>query len=193
MKPSKAAVFLDRDGVLIEDSPNYITRVDKVMLLPGVAEATRKLNDAGFKVVVVTNQSAVARGLVTEAGVEDIHTYLRRVLAQVAGARIDKIYFCPFHPDGTVPQYARPSNRRKPQPGMLLGAARDLGIKLHRSYLVGDKESDMIAARKAGCKAIAVLTGPDATNFGNWSVGRPDFVAADLPEAVAWILNEHRG
>ncbi len=193
MKHSVAAVFLDRDGVLIEDSPNYITRVDQVRLLPGAAESTRKLNDAGFKVVVVSNQSAVARGLVTEEGVENIHTYLRRILAQVAGARIDKIYYCPFHPDATVPQYARPSDRRKPQPGMLLDAARDLSINLHRSYLVGDRESDMIAARKAGCKAVAVLTGPDTTNLGNWSGGRPDFVAADLTEAVGWILSKHRG
>jgi D-glycero-D-manno-heptose 1,7-bisphosphate phosphatase len=192
MKLSKAAVFFDRDGVLIEDSPNYITRVDQVRLLPGAAEATRNLNDAGFIVVVVTNQSAVARGLVAEEGVENIHAYLRELLAQATGARIDKIYYCPFHPDGTLPQYARPSNRRKPQPGMLLDAARELGIKLHRSYLVGDKESDMIAAKRAGCKAIAVLAGPDATNPGNWSVGHPDLVAADLSEAAAWILSQHR-
>ncbi len=188
MKPSKAAVFLDRDGVLIEDSPDYITRVEQVRLLPGAAEATRKLNDAGFKVVVVTNQSAVARGLVTEEGVENIHNYLRRLLSDVAGARIDKIYYCPFHPEGSVKQYAAPSNRRKPEPGMLLDAARDVGIDLHRSYLVGDRESDMIAAKQAGCKAIAVLTGPDAGNWRSWLHGPPDFVARDLPEAVQWIL-----
>ncbi len=168
------AVFLDRDGVLIEDSPNYITRVDQVRLLPGAAEATRELNDVGFKVVVVTNQSAVARGLVTEEGVENIHAYLRRLLAQESGARIDKIYYCPFHPDGTVPQYAKPSDRRKPRPGMLLDAARDLGIDLRRSYLVGDRESDMIAAKEAGCRAIAVLTGLEwrisAYTFGVFGV-----------------------
>lgn len=193
MNALKAAVFLDRDGVLIEDSPSYITRLDQVRLLPGAAEATRKLNNAGFKVVVVSNQSAVARGLVSEEGVEKIHTHLRRLLADAAGARIDRIYYCPFHPDGTVPQYAKPSNRRKPQPGMLLDAARDLGIKLNCSYLVGDKESDMIAARKAGCKAIAVLTGPNKTNPGKWRVGRPHYVAASLLEAVGRILFEHRG
>jgi D-glycero-D-manno-heptose 1,7-bisphosphate phosphatase len=192
MKAQKAAVFLDRDGVLIEDSPNYITRVDQVILLPGVAEATRKLTDAGFTVVVVTNQAAVARGLVTEEGVETIHAHLQQLLAQAAGARIDKIYYCPFHPEGTVRRYARASDRRKPAPGMLLDAARDLGIRLYRSYLVGDKESDMIAAKEVSCKAIAVLTGPDATNVANWDVGRPDFVAADLPEAVDWILRKNR-
>jgi len=191
MKPSKAGVFLDRDGVLIEDSPNYITQVDQVRLLPGAAEAIRKLNDAGFKVVVVTNQSGVARGLVTEAGVKRIHAHLRRLLKQVAGARIDKIYYCPFHPEGSVPRYAKPSNRRKPQPGMLLDAARDLGIDLHNSYLVGDKESDMIAAKNAGCRAIAVLTGPDTDNWRNWLHGPPDSVARDLSEAVQWILRSH--
>jgi D-glycero-D-manno-heptose 1,7-bisphosphate phosphatase len=141
-------------------------------------------------VIVVTNEAAVARGLMTENGVEKIHPHLRRLLRQVAGARIDKIYYCAFHRDGTVPRCARPSNRRKPNPGMLLDAARDLGINLQHSCLVGDKESDMIAAKHGGCKAIAVLTGPDATEVESWSVGGPDFVAGDLPEAVRWILNE---
>jgi D-glycero-D-manno-heptose 1,7-bisphosphate phosphatase len=186
------AVFLDRDGVLIEDTRiynAYLTQPDQVRLLPGAAEAVRKLNQAGLLVVVVTNQAAIARGIITEDELYSIHTRMSELLQHQAAARLDKIYICPYHPDGVVARYARPSDCRKPEPGMLLQAAQELNLHLPRCFLVGDQQSDMLAARKVRCKAIAVATEPFGAKWRSWTEGIPDFVAADLPDAVAWILD----
>jgi D-glycero-D-manno-heptose 1,7-bisphosphate phosphatase len=187
----KIAVFLDRDGVLIEDARIYnvyLTHPDQVRLLPGAAEAVRKLNDAGLLVVVVTNQAALARGIITEEELRSIHTRMSDLLQKQAAAHLDKIYICPYHPDGVVARYARHSDCRKPEPGMLLQAARDLNLHLPQCFLVGDQESDMIAAKRVHCKAIAVTTEPYGTKWRSWTEGKPDFVAADLPASVVWIL-----
>src|SRR6266496_604614 len=119
------AVFLDRDGVLIQDSAAYITHSSQVQLLPGVVHAVRRLNEASIPVVVCTNQGAVARGLITEADLREIHATLEGLLAASGGAKLDRIYYCPFHPDGTVEKYRKTSYWRKPSPGMLETAARE--------------------------------------------------------------------
>jgi D-glycero-D-manno-heptose 1,7-bisphosphate phosphatase len=185
------AVFLDRDGVIIEDSPAHIRHVDEVRLLPSSAEAIRLLNDANFSVVVVTNQAAVAKGLITEAELALMNQRVLDLLAEVACARIDRVYYCPDHPDGVIPQYTRKSFLRKPEPGMLLQAARDLDLDLSTCYMVGDAETDIIAARRAGVCPILVLTGFRSHEYRSWSQdGKPDYVATDLIHAVRWILSD---
>ena len=148
------AVFLDRDNTVIED-PGYISDPKVVKLLPGVELALKSLSQCGYKLVVVTNQSGIARGLLTEQTLEMIHSELRRQLSD-RGAHLDGIYYCPFHPEGTIEQYTRESDLRKPQPGMLLLAAKELDIDLSQSWMVGDSARDIEAGQRAGCKTIRV-------------------------------------
>lgn len=120
MNLGNIAVFLDRDGVIVEEAPSYGTYLlhpDQVRLLPGVAAAVRKLNDAHLPVIVVTNQSAIARGLITEEGLHLVHARMPELLRAEAGAWLDKIYYCPYHPDGIIPHYSHSSDSRKPSPG----------------------------------------------------------------------------
>ena len=153
---SRRAVFLDRDKTIIAD-PGYINDPDQVELLPGAAEGIRKLNDAGYLVIVASNQSAVARGIVTEERLSEIHDRLRESLGE-QGARLDAIYYCPYlnGPQATVEQYRRASDLRKPRPGMLLLASRDLDISLSESWMVGDSSRDVVAGRDAGCRTIYI-------------------------------------
>ncbi len=146
---TRPCVFLDRDGVLNHDG-GYIFRIEDLHWIDGAREAVRRLNDAGWLVVVVSNQSGVARGLYTEADVRAFHAEMSRQLAE-AGAHIDAFYFCPFHSDATMEAY-RVSDHpdRKPNPGMILKAFAQLPIDRERSLLIGDKESDMTAASAAG-------------------------------------------
>ncbi len=148
------AVFLDRDNTLIED-PGYLNDASKVKLLPGVELALKSMAQAGYRLVVVTNQSAIARGLLTEAGLEQIHAELRRQLAE-KGAHLDAIYYCPYHPEGTVEGFALDSDLRKPKPGMLLQAADELDLDLRQSWMVGDSPRDVEAGQRAGCRTIRV-------------------------------------
>jgi len=145
-------VFLDRDNTIIED-PGYLTDPAAVKLLPGVDLALKSLAQAGFKLVMVTNQSAIARGLLTEEGLERVHDEMTRQLAD-RGTGLDAIYYCPYHPEGTVEEYARESQDRKPQPGMLLRAASELDIDLTASWMVGDTPRDVEAGHRAGCRTI---------------------------------------
>lgn len=147
--PLRSAAFLDRDGVLIEDV-GYPHRDDQLHLMPGAAEAVRRLNDAGYVVVIVTNQSGVARGYFTEERMHAFNALLVDRLAQ-AGARIDAVYACPFHSEGSVARYLHPDHPdRKPKPGMLLRAIADHGLDPASSLMIGDQPSDMEAARRAG-------------------------------------------
>lgn len=195
-KPSlkgKVAVFLDRDGVLVEERGlygEYLTHADMLRLLPGAAQAVRRLNDAGLPVMVVTNQSVVARGLISEKELHFIHGEMQKMLLEAAGARLDRIYHCPFHPEGTVTPYVRHSDSRKPGAGMLRAAAEDFGLDLTRCYMVGDQESDILAAQKVGCKAIAISTGPYGSQWNSWGQARPDHATKDLASAAAWILDD---
>ncbi len=180
-------VFLDRDRTIIED-PGYLTDPDAVKLLPGVELALRSLGQAGFKLVVVTNQSAIARGLLTEDGLEQIHDEMRRQLSE-RGVELDAIYYCPYHPDGTVEEYTRVSADSKPSPGMLLRASKDLRIDLTASWMVGDSPRDIEAGQRAGCRTVRVRLKGDGGPEQDEDV-QADFTVRNLIDAARVILRE---
>ncbi|MCU0704236.1 MAG: HAD family hydrolase [Fimbriiglobus sp.] len=183
------AVFLDRDGVLIVEA-EYLADPAGVQLIPGAAAAVRRLNDAGRPVVVVTNQSGVARGYFPESRVVEIHHRISELLLAEAGARIDRFDYSPFHPTEGVGEYRRDSDCRKPKPGMLLRSAATLGLDLAASWMVGDRWSDLEAGATAGCQTILVRTGYGAA----CDVVAPDeslrlaAVVPSIAEAVGVIL-----
>jgi D-glycero-D-manno-heptose 1,7-bisphosphate phosphatase len=182
MKQSRA-VFLDRDGT-INAEQGYLYRVEDCRFLPGVKEAVKRLNGAGFLVVVVTNQSGIARGYYSEADLEKLHQYMENEFA-ASGARIDGWYYCPHHPD--FPADSEVCDCRKPLPGMLLAAAEELGIDLSSSWMVGDKSADVEAGIAAGCRPILVRTGYGAAETALIPEGVP--AVDDLLTAVDLILN----
>jgi D-glycero-D-manno-heptose 1,7-bisphosphate phosphatase len=153
----KPAVFLDRDGTLIEER-GYLDRLDLMALIPGAPAALTRLQGAGFALVLVTNQAGVARGFFDEAFVRQAHEHLATLLA-CDGIALDGYYYCPHHPDGIVDPYRRVCRCRKPAPGMVEQAARDLQLDVARSYVVGDKWIDVELARNAGARGILVRTG----------------------------------
>jgi D-glycero-D-manno-heptose 1,7-bisphosphate phosphatase len=185
---SISAIFLDRDGTINEDI-GYVSRPEELVLYPWAAEAIRIINDSGAKAIVVTNQSGVARGIYTEETLEAIH---RRLIEELAaeGARIDAVYYCPHHPEYGDRRYRMECRCRKPGPGMLDRAAREHGIDLARSYVIGDKASDIRLAAGAGARGVLVLTGygaETAAHPGVWPC-EPEFVADNLLEAVDRIV-----
>lgn len=177
---SNKAVFLDRDGTIARDV-NYCSRVEDFELLPTVPQAIRLLNEKGFKVVMITNQSGIARGYFTEDMLAQIHQKMRRELAK-HGAEVDSIYYCPHHPDEKC-------GCRKPQTALFQQAARDLGIDLACSYVVGDTEMDIKAGKAIGATTVLVTTGP---NGGKDVNSHPDFIAPTLLETANWIIHGHR-
>lgn len=187
----KRAVFLDRDGNVCEDV-GYLDDASNLKLYAYAAPAIRRLNEAKMLTILVTNQSGVARGHFDEAMVTEVHERLERELA-VGGARLDGIYFCPHHPTIGAPPYRFVCDCRKPAPGMLRQAASDHDIDLARSYVVGDKHSDVQLAHNAGATAVLVRTG---YGRGEWEYHRaswprlPEHVADTLEDAVAWILDD---
>jgi D-glycero-D-manno-heptose 1,7-bisphosphate phosphatase len=140
----RPAAFLDRDGVLNVDT-GYVYRIDQLEWVTDATEAVRLLNETGLIVIVVTNQSGVARGLYDEAAVHQLHAYMQDVL-QAKGAHVDAFYYCPHHPDGTIKEFAVDCQCRKPGTGMLEQAAREWPIDFSRSFLIGDRDADMAAA-----------------------------------------------
>jgi D-glycero-D-manno-heptose 1,7-bisphosphate phosphatase len=182
------AVFLDRDGVLVDET-GYLTRVSDLRLIPGAGSAVKQLHALGFPVVVVTNQSAVARGMVSMAGLEQIHDALREQLER-EGGRIDGLYLCPHHPEAPLAEWRQTCDCRKPRPGMLVRAASDLHLALDaRSVLVGDQPTDLECARQAGISALLVRTGKGAETARALSqeegvIGICDSIA-DVPEVLA--------
>ena len=179
----RPAVFFDRDGTLVEDIP-YLSDPAKLRLLPATAPALRRLREAGRACVLVTNQSGVGRGLITARQLHEIHAALGRQL-QAAGAAFDGIYYCP-HAPSSDDRTAIEHPDRKPGPGMLQRAARDLGLDLARSWMIGDQLSDMLAGRNAGCRGgILVRTGHDlapalAVLGADWPVADDVLAAVDL-------------
>jgi len=181
------AVFLDRDHTIIED-PGYLTEPSAVRLLPGVDLALQSLAQEGFRLVVVTNQSAIARGLLTAEGLERIHAEMGRQLAD-RGVTLDGIYHCPYHPEGTVEPYDQESDDRKPSPGMLLRAAEDLGLDLANSWMVGDSPRDIEAGQRAGCRTIRVRRPSEEPAEEDEDV-QADFTVRNLVEASRMIFRE---
>ena len=178
------AVFLDRDGTIAEDV-HYCRRVEDFELFPTVPEAIKLLNDNGFKVVVVTNQSGIARGYFTEETLAQIHQKMKDELAK-HGAHVDGIYYCPHHPDDGC-------DCRKPGTALFRKAALDLDIDTKTSYVVGDMQMDIDAGKALGCRTILVTTGPQSPNSGpgtlNSELQPPDYVARTLLEAARWIVD----
>lgn len=184
------AVFLDRDGTLIRDR-HYLGDPGGVEWFPGVFDALHRLHEAGFELVVVTNQSGVARGLIEERDVENVHDRIRRDLRD-HGVPLGGIYYCPYLSGAPRPKYRRDSVLRKPAPGMIHRAADELGLDPSTSYMVGDKPSDVEAGRRADCSTVLVLTGKGEGSLEDWEsdVPRPDAVRDDLPAAADWILRD---
>lgn len=175
-------MFLDRDGTICEQV-GYLNHVSRFRILPRVAESIRRLNEVGMPVIVVTNQSGVGRGYFPESLVQSVHELMTQQLA-TASAHLDAIYYCPHSPNENC-------NCRKPNTGMLDRAAREHAIDLGQSTVVGDHHGDIALAYRAGARSVLVRTGYGEGeylwNAGNWPV-QPDFVAADLADAVHWIL-----
>ena len=182
-----AAVFLDRDGTVIEEV-GYLDRPERVALFPWTIDAIRSLNRAGLRVVIVTNQSGVARGYFTEATVEQVHRRVSELLA-VGGASVDAYYYCPHHRDGKVAEYAIECDCRKPGRGLVDRAIREFGVDGAQSFTIGDRWVDVALARNIGSRGVLVRTGYGADE----EHCPPDGLAADavlnnLVEAVSWIL-----
>ena len=185
----KPAVFLDRDGTMIEDV-GYLDAIARVAFYPWTIDSIRAMNRAGLAVVVVTNQSGIARGILDEALVEATHQHLTAML-EAGGACVDGYYYCPHHPRGTVAPFARECDCRKPARGLIDRASGDLGIDPARSFVVGDKWSDVQLGRAVGARAILVRTGGGAVEERNPLPGvSADTIVDNLAAAASWILRE---
>jgi D-glycero-D-manno-heptose 1,7-bisphosphate phosphatase len=184
---SQKAVFLDRDDTIIED-PGYISSPEQVKLIPGVAQDLVALRKMGYKLIIVSNQSGIARGIITEQAIAQIHERLKQLLAE-QNAYLDRIYYCPYHPEGVVQKFRKDSDWRKPKPGMLLAAAKEMKIDLAGSWMIGNTYNDISAGKAAGCRTILIkshtytpirqLDDPDA-----------DFEAINLKESVNIVKRE---
>lgn len=154
----RKAVFLDRDGVLVEDR-GVVTRAGEFDILRGVPEALRLLKNAGYLLIVVTNQAVVARGLISEPGLHELHRALQEMLLAQGAPLLDAIYSCPHHPNANLPAFRMVCECRKPRPGMLLRAAAEHAVDLKRSHIIGDRPTDVLAGHRAGCLTTLVQTG----------------------------------
>ena len=185
----RRAVFIDRDGTVSEEV-GYVNHPTRYRVFPFAAEAVRLLNEAGVLAVLVTNQAGVARGYFAEELIETVHNLLRQELER-DGARLDAIYYCPHHPSVGAPPYRLDCDCRKPRPGLLQRAARDLDLDLTASWMIGDRYGDVELARNAGVRAAFVLSG---YGRGEWEYQRaawqhePDLIADDLLAAVREII-----
>lgn len=189
---SRAAVFVDRDGTINEDS-GYPTDYSQIHIFPYSFEAVRKLNQAGFLVIILTNQSAVGRGLLAESALRSLHDRMRQAFDEKQ-ARLDAFYYCPHYDDSSSDRYRGPCLCRKPKPGLALQAAADFRIDLERSYMVGDKVEDILLALNINATPVLVLTG-----YGEKSLAElqtmgiePGHVAVDILRAVDWILEREK-
>jgi D-glycero-D-manno-heptose 1,7-bisphosphate phosphatase len=184
--PDKA-IFLDRDDTIIED-PGYINSAEQVKLVPAAAQALVELRKLGFKLIVVSNQSGIARGIIQEQAIGQIHDRLKQLLAE-HNAYLDRIYFCPFHPDGAVQKFRKDSDWRKPKPGMLLAASKEMKISLADSWMIGNGYADIAAGKAAGCRTILIKSNikPPEKKPGDQD---PDFEVINMREAVNVVKRE---
>lgn len=181
------AVFLDRDGTIIEDV-GYLNTHRNLQFIKGSIEAIKKLNAAGYKVVVITNQAGIARGLITEDMLQTIDKTLHKWILN-GGAHLDGIYYCPHHPEHGVHPYKQECECRKPHPGLIKKAEKDLDIDLSQSWMIGDKYSDVLAGKRAGTKTIFVTSGRGQEEKKKL-VEKPDHIAENLAAAVDWLLKK---
>jgi len=189
----KPAVFIDRDGT-INEQRGYINHISQFVLLPGVGKAISLLNKNNHTVVITSNQSGVARGYFPIQLVKEIHELMEQKLTK-DNAHIDRIYFCPHHPDGVVPEYSRECDCRKPNTGLIKKAKAELDIDMETSYVIGDRLLDIEFAKNANLPGILVLTG-----YGKGELKyvvphksiKPAYVAEDLLRAVQWILKQEK-
>ncbi len=186
---TQPTVFLDRDGVINKDT-GYIRSIEEFDMYPYSVECIKKLNQAGFLTVLITNQSGIARGIFTEEDLKYIHDYLELQLKH-GGAYLDKLYYSPYHPDSNACKnqlYCKDSELRKPKPGMIKLACKELDVDLKKSYLIGDSVGDIQAGKAMDLTTIGVQTGNGVKN----TLGiQPDVMTQDFKEAVSYILN-HR-
>lgn len=186
---TRRAVFLDRDGTLIQEA-GYLNDLDRLIFFPYTVDAVRLLNRGGFAVVLLTNQAGIARGIVTPEFVALAHEHISQRLA-AGGATLDAAYYCPHHPDGIIEGLNRRCACRKPQPGMLLQAAADMNLDLSRSFVVGDRWHDVKSGQNAGARSVLVRTG-----YGRREEQLPEpgveasAISDNLIEAAAWILGQ---
>ena len=185
------AVFLDRDGVITQEPPHYAHELSQLELIPKAADAIRLLNENGFVVIVASNQAGIAYGYYQEEDAILFNQAMKEKLAK-EGAYIDAIYYCPHHPEAKIERYRVDCNCRKPKPGMLTRAEKELNIDLKQSFIVGDKLSDIEAGKRAGCKTIMVRTGHGAEELKSNKIDC-DYIADDLHGAVQHILNLSHG
>lgn len=182
------AIFLDRDGTVVKHV-ELLSKVSQLRLLPRVGQAMRRINSLGFITVVETNQPVVARGIISPEEVEAIHLVLRRRLKR-CGAVIDAFYFCPHHPEATKKKYRRRCRCRKPNPGMILRAARELNLDLRQSFMIGDALIDVVAGQRAGLRTILVKSGPGHIRLDRlYKSTTPEFTCQNLSEAVSVLEN----
>jgi D-glycero-D-manno-heptose 1,7-bisphosphate phosphatase len=185
---SRPAVFLDRDGTMIQEC-GYLHRLEDLAIFPWTGDALRLLKRAGFATVVVTNQSAIARGLIDETFLNHLHQAIDARLAP-SGGSIDRYYFCPHFPEGKIDRYRQTCGCRKPAPGMVMQASRDMDLDLARSFIIGDRWLDVACGRAAGTRALLVRSvhgSSDADTVPPAGV-HADAILNNLMEAVGWIL-----
>ena len=183
----RPAVFLDRDGTLSEER-GFIDRLELLEISPWTTDAIRLLNRAGFVVVVVTNQSAIGRGIIDLPFLQAVHDAFDRHLAR-SGARVDRYYYCPHHPDARLPEFRVVCRCRKPGPGMIEQATTEFGLDLSRSFMVGDRLIDVACGHAAGVRSLLVRSGHSAhTGEAPPGLSEPDAILNNLMEAVGWIL-----
>lgn len=185
----KRAVFLDRDGTLNRDV-GYPNSYSMIEIFPYSFEAVRKIKEAGFLAVIVTNQAGIGKGFIEEKNLHDIHRKLRLDFAKQE-AFIDGIYYCPHHEHSEIPEYRKTCSCRKPNPGMARQAARDLDIDTTKSYMIGDKVEDVLFGLNIQATPILLLTGYGKKSLLklNEKEIQPAFVAETLKDAVAWIMD----
>lgn len=183
-------IFLDRDGTINKED-GYITKPDQLKLYDGTLTALKMLDEIGYRIVIVSNQAGVGRGLLTEAKLQEINAALLGTL-KGHGIEIEKLYYCPHHPDASVPEYKKDCECRKPKTGMIMRARTELDVQVQGAYMIGDKLTDIELAHNFGGRGILLLTGYGTKERGHLA-GKPYapvYIAKDIIDAVNWIRNQ---
>jgi len=189
MQEKNKAVFLDRDGTIIEDL-GYISSPEQIKFIPGAIEAIKALKTAGYKIIIISNQSGVARGLLTEDMLQTIDKIIHKKILH-GGGHVDASYYCVHHPEHGVYPYQQACDCRKPEPGLIKKGAREQNVDLDRSFMVGDHPFDIEAGKKTGVKTVFLLTGHGRKEQAALK-SAPDHIAATIVEAAQWILKDHQ-